>query len=477
MQPLIAAIRHHSENRAEATAVRWRENDHSYRQLAAMLLRRTRTLEQEGLRPGDVVALEAVRGLGSIVDTGALWNLGCVPVPFPRDSAPELVADIQDRSGGQWILRPGSPPSRCLPSRRPSSADGKTALVLPTSGSTGVPKLVPLSAESINDFFCWAEDTFGLSRRTVIGFAPLNFDLSLMEIWATLFAGGTVELISDEQALNPSALRAHLRRSAADFFQAVPFVFQNLATGEDEPDLFLKKMRDVIVTGSAADAKTRTFLAITFPNATFHNVYGSTETNNSFMFTTDVSQLLQLPGLPIGLPLPGVQASIRDQDGRTLAGPARGELHVRTPFMMNGYVGSPGIGDDLFPTGDIVTRDQSGVYSIESRNSRIVKIRGNRINLDQVEAVISSHSSVEEAVVISRTGHDTNSRIEALVRLRDEEQCTALRLRMHCSRHLPPYAIPASISLVSHPFPRTSTHKIDRNASERHHYESAAINA
>mgnify|MGYP003574924742 CR=1 FL=1 len=477
MQPLIAAIRHHSKSRPEATAVRWRGKEHSYQQLAGMLLDRARILEQEGLRPGDVVALEAVRGLDSIVDTGALWLLGCVPVPFPRDSAPELVADIQDRAGGYWMLRPGCPPSPGLPPQRASLAKGNTTLVLPTSGSTGVPKLVPLSAESLSAFVCWADRTFGLSRRTVIGFAPLNFDLSLMEIWATLSAGGTVELISDDEALNPAALRSHLRKSTADFFQAVPFVFQTLATSNDELDLVLERMRDIVVTGSATDAKTRTLLATTFPNATFHNIYGSTETNNSFMFTIDVSQLLQLPDLPIGVPLPGVQASILDQDGRSLTGAARGELHVRTPFMMNGYVGSPSIGDALFPTGDIVTRDQNGQYSIESRNSRIVKIRGNRINLDQVEAVISSHSSVEETVVISRTGHDTNSRIEALVRLRDEQQCTALTLRMHCSRHLPPYAIPASISLVSDPFPRTSTHKIDRNASERHHYESAAINA
>lgn len=477
MQPIIAAIRHHSQSRAEAIAVRWRGKEHSYRQLAAMLLDRARILKQEGLRSGDAVALQAVRGLDSIVDTGALWVLGCVPVPFPADSQPGLVADIQNRVGGHWALRPGCRPSHGVPSQRHSLAEGRSTLVLPTSGSTGVPKLVPLSAESVNTFACWAESTFGLSKRTVIGFAPLNFDLSLMEIWATMSAGGTVELISDEEAPNPAALRAHLRESTADLFQAVPFVFQTLATSDEEPDLVLEKMQDVIVTGSTADAKTRALMATTFPNATFHNIYGSTETNNSFMFTADISQLLRLPSLPIGLPLPGVEASIVDQAGRALAGPATGELHVRTPYMMNGYVGSATFGDRPFPTGDIVTRDQYGLYSIESRNSRIVKIRGNRINLDQVEAVISSHTSVEETVAISRTGHDTNARIEALVRLRDGEPCTALTLRMHCSRHLPSYAIPASISLVSDPFPRTSTHKIDRNASERNHYESAAINA
>lgn len=471
MHPVITRIRDHAGQKALKPAIRFRGRNYPYAVIDSMIRDRADALRDRGVRTGDVVALEAVRGLNALIDLGALWSFECIVMPYPSGSEAQLIRNMVQRAHAQWILPPGGVPRPGVAVTEHSPAKEQPTLILPTSGSTGEPKLVPLTTIAIEAFTAWAEQTFSLSQRTVLGFAPINFDLSLLEIWATLSTGGTVDLISDEEALNPRALRDHLRSSTADLIQAVPFVFQTLGTAEGEQELVMPGFRDVIVTGSKANSGTRRLMVSSFPNADFHNVYGSTETNNSFLFTAESPQTFQSENPPIGSPLAGVEAHILDHDGNVLAGQATGELHVRTPFMMSGYLGSYSDKPRLFPTGDVVFRDHDGVHHIESRSSRIVKVRGNRTNLDQVEAVIEAHPAVEESVVIARTDPGEELRVDALVKLRSGAQSTVLALRTHCSKHLPAYAMPGIFKIVPRPFPRTSTHKIDRNASELIHYE------
>jgi acyl-coenzyme A synthetase/AMP-(fatty) acid ligase len=472
----MGGLRRQAREHAEKSSIRWRRRDYPYALIESMIDDRARVIGLKGVSSEGTVAVEAIRGLDAVIDMGALWTLGCTVMPFPAGSEDRLIKNMVRQAQAKWILRPGGDPHSAGTPSGFAATEERPTLILPTSGSTGEPKLVPLTTRAVEAFTKWAEGMFTLSRRTVLGFAPINFDLSILEIWATLATGGTVDLVSDEEALNPRELRRHLSSSRVDLIQAVPFVFQTLKSPKGEMEVSIPGVRDVIVTGSKASHDTRRLMVSSFPNAVFHNVYGSTETNNSFMFTADKSQIGQFETPPIGFPLPGVEAHVLDHDGNVLAGQATGELHVRTPFMMSGYLGAARSESKLFPTGDIVFRDQNGRYHIESRSSRIVKVRGNRINLDQLEAVIEGHPGVEESVVIARPDSDQELRIEALVKLCPGSQSTILALRGHCSKHLPAYAMPGVLRIVNKSFPRTSTHKIDRNASELIHYKGT-VNA
>lgn len=467
MNQLITRITTIDGAQASKTAVIWDGKKYSYEAFAEMIDRRADLLRRAGIAALEVVVVEGRRALDSLVDLAALWKLGCAVLPYPAGSGVQLVNSMVRSAGASWLMEPGHDPRPVGNSEfadwSPIITDA-TMLILPTSGSTGRPKLVPLSERAIGAFIQWAGDTFALSHRTVLAFAPINFDLSLLEIWATLATGGTVDVVSDEEAHNPRVLREHLNHSNVDLIQAVPYIFQTLEGPADEPALILPGVKDVIVTGAKASRETRRWMVRAFPTASFHNVYGATETNNSFIYSaTNCTEFSETDVLPIGRPLPNVESYVLDSDGNIMAGEATGELHVRTPFMMHGYVGTPIYESDAFPTGDIVYRNEEGVFYIESRSSRIVKIRGNRTSLDQIEMVLDSNRSVEESVVIAREDAESGSRIEAFVKLRANETATALSLRQHCAGYLPDYSMPAVIRIVSQSFPRTSTHKIDRN--------------
>lgn len=479
--PTIEGIRAHGAAGSGRTAVLWRETGYTYAELERLISARASALRAGGVLPSTVVAVEGVRGLDTVVDIAALWTIGVTVLVFPAGSEEPLVQGMVVRSQAAAILHPGGQRPKLFQSTHAQQPDLEgVMLILPTSGSTGEPKLVPLAEDAVGSFCAWAEQTFCLSSRRTLCFAPLNFDLSLFELWAVLANGGSVELVSDADAQDPAALRSLLRHSGVDLIQGVPFVFKSLTTPVAEGPLRLSGVRDVITTGSSLGMETRLLMSDVFPQARFHNMYGSTETNNSFMASFDTEVFLGWGELPIGSPLPGVQLAVRESSGVILDGPGSGELMVRTPFMMTRYVGLAASGEKenvpaLFSTGDVVHRDPDGIYHLEARSSRIVKIRGNRVSLDQVEASINSNDAVDESVVIA-LDDDPSPRIVALVRIRGGINLSPLALRVHCSQLLPPYALPSRFQMVDLPFPRTSTDKVDRKLI-RLTYLEGTINA
>lgn len=339
--------------------------------------------------------------------------------------------------------------------------DRDTAFMLTTSGSTGTPKVVPLSAGAVARFTGWAGEAFGLGPgETVFNYAPLNFDLCLLDIWATLRHGGCAALVDPALAVNPRYLADFFAASEVTVVQGVPMLYQLLG------EVVFPGVRHVIVTGDHAPVPVRATLPAKFPNARLHNVYGCTETNDSFWHEFDAAEAARPGPLPIGVPLPGVAVAY---------GPERegaAELLVRTPFQTAGYVTSDPEastarfvrgpdGRDYFRTGDLVRRDPDGRLFLVGRDDFQLKVRGIRVNLEQIERVLLEHDDVVEAVVIPATD-GSETRLTAFVRRTGTSGLTGLHLRTHCAMRLPQAAIPSAIKLVDHPFPRTSTGKVDR---------------
>ncbi|MFD0475941.1 hypothetical protein ACFQ0B_52780 [Nonomuraea thailandensis] len=199
-------------------------------------------------------------------------------------------------------------------------------------------------------------------------------------------------------------------------------------------------------------------------------MYGCTETNDSFWHEFDAAEAAAPGPLPIGEPLPGVVAVYEHSPDPQRAGTA--ELLVRTPFQTTGYLsadpGTPAArfvtgadGRAYFRTGDLVRRDPDGRLFLVGRDDFQLKVRGVRVNPEQIERVLLEHDDVVEAVVVpARDGGEV--RLTAFVRRAHTSGLSGLRLRAHCATRLPRAAIPSAIRLVEHPFPRTSTGKVDR---------------
>ncbi|MFF3764532.1 AMP-binding protein [Streptomyces sp. NPDC001922] len=392
--------------------------------------------------------------LGEEALTALLSATGAERLPDPE----ELVAGEAVPSGaGEPAARDGDP--------------GDTALLLTTSGSTGLPKVVPLSFGAVDRFTGWAAEHFGLTpESTVLSHAPLNFDLCLLDIWTTLGSGGCVSLVDPGLAGNPAHLRETLQARPVDLVQGVPLLYDLLArTGAH-----FGSVRHVLVTGEAMAPRAFAALPELFPGARFHNVYGCTETNDSFVHEIDPAGPMPYGSLPLGRePVPGAEAWVRADDGTVLRGPGRGELVVRTPFQATGYlVAGPaqspfvaGPDDGPVPwyrTGDLVRRHKDGTLTLEGRRDFVVKVRGVRINTAEVEAALSAHPEIVEAAVLALPDERAGKRLHAVVRRADGSRLNNLSLRQYLAQRLPRAAVPSTVAWAEAPLPRTSTGKVDR---------------
>ncbi len=179
--------------------------------------------------------------------------------------------------------------------------------------------------------------------------------------------------------------------------------------------------------------------------------------------------------IPIGQPLPGVEARIQTDDGTVVEAAGVGELLVWTPFQTQGYLKASlnegkfvtyPYGDDgerrYFRTGDIVNRHEDGSLTLEGRSDFYVKVRGARVSTQVVEQAIQEHPDVIEVAVVGVPDELAGTRLHALVRREPDSKLNSLSLRRHCSTRLARTEMPSSIEIVTEPLPKTPTGKIDR---------------
>ncbi|MCX5202718.1 AMP-binding protein [Streptomyces sp. NBC_00237] len=377
---------------------------------------------------------------------------------------------------------PGTPSARSAAPPEPRRAEpDDVSFMLTTSGSTGEPKIVPLSTGAVDRFTDWAGEHFGIRRgTTVLNYAPLNFDLCLLDVWTTLKNGGRVVLVDPAQATDARHLLDLMTRHEVQVVQAVPMFYQLLADEAARRGQRLDTVEHAVFTGDSMPTRCLARLPELFGTARLSNIYGCTETNDSFLHEVDRSEPMDTP-VPIGNPLPGVHAVIVDADGEILTGPGTGELHVATPFQTDGYLAreqdvdqaAQAEGEDKFAThlhghherryfrsGDLVRRDRDGRITLEGRNDHQVKVRGVRINTHEVEQTLLKHPDVVEAAVMAVPDPVAGHLLHGVVRRTPASGLNSLRLRGHCAGLLPTTAIPSTVVIVDDPLPRTSTGKI-----------------
>lgn len=386
------------------------------------------------------------------------------PVLVPAVELPRPTVDtLIERAGVAHVLPAEASPPR-LSDFDPVAdvSDDDVAVMLTTSGSTGLPKVVPITFGAITRFAAWAAERFAIEPGTaVLSYCGLNFDLSILEVWTTLLYGGRAVLVSAEEATRPDHLRDLVLEHGVGVLQGVPMLTSLLVEAGTE----LPGVRHVILTGDATPPTLLAQLPGPFTNARFSNVYGCTETNDSFVHEIDVRHG---GPVPLGEPLPGVRHQLVES-GRVVEGEGAGELWVSTPFQASGYLGRPdtddGFGTDgFYRTRDLVRRDASGMLFLEGRTDSQVKVRGVRVNLQAVEQALLGDDTIVEAAVFAVEEALAGRRLIAVVRRGNGAAPDTLKLRARCARELGRIAVPATIEVQHAALPRTATGKVDRNA-------------
>ncbi len=475
-----------ARNRPDAPALVWQGEEISYGKLLDMASAAdadVMRLELPNDRPVGIRAKKSPQAIALV--------LACLKAgrPFLLPSV-ELADDTLDQLFAQAacsrVLIPEDDPEHGVkvgaaavvagvdPEWPPPGAD-EVSFMLTTSGSTGLPKIVPLPLGAVDNFTEWTSKTFEIGPDTkVLNYAPLNFDLCLVDIWTTLKYGGCVVLVDQDRGTNGAYIADLLTDHAVNVVQAVPMLYRLLIDVTRDDGRNFPDVRYALTTGDKLPASSLQEIPNLFPNTRLFNIYGCTETNDSLMYEFDLGSQVP-PQLPVGSPIEGVQAVVQDPDGAFVEGEGTGELIVNTPFQTRGYLKASlnegkfvdlavnGQGETrYYRTGDIVRRHPDGSLTLEGRSDFYVKVRGVRVSTQVVEQAIQEHAEVIECAVVGVPDELAGTRLHALVRKEPESKLNSLSLRQHLAPRLARTEMPSSIEIVTEPLPKTSTGKIDR---------------
>ncbi|MER6996983.1 amino acid adenylation domain-containing protein [Streptomyces sp. NPDC000410] len=514
----------------EAIALEFGDVELSFAQLDARANRLARYLIGRGVGPEQVVAVVFERTVDLVVTLLAVIKAGAAYLPIDPAYPSERTAFVLADSGAVCLLtsetlrgrlaefdidpegRSGVPvvmvDAPAVVDELTRFADGaltaedRGSVLLPehpmwviyTSGSTGRPKGVLVEHRAIVNFLASMQDRFALGADDrLLAVSTVGCDMAGLEFYLPLVNGTKMVLASQDQVLDPWALRALIRSSGATIVHATPSLWRGLVSDTDDP---LDWTRVGVLIGAEAlpDELARTLLDRA---GSLTNLYGPTETT---VWSTAKLTGRDAGGNPtsIGGPIGNTQVYVLDEGLAPVAPGVAGELYIAGAGLARGYLGRPGLsagrfvacpfgapGERMYRSGDVVRWSADGDLEFVGRADDQVKIRGFRVELGEIETVLASHPSVAQAVVVVReeapgdkqlvgyvvpaadTARDDGDKGEALGDALGEA------VRAAAQERLPGYMVPAAVVVIER-VPLMPNGKLNRKALPAPEYTGRA---
>jgi acyl-coenzyme A synthetase/AMP-(fatty) acid ligase len=322
-------------------------------------------------------------------------------------------------------------------------------------------------------FVDWCSDTFApTSADRFSSHAPFHFDLSILDLYVPLKYGAALVLIGEEAGKQPQRLAALIAERRLTVWYSTPSILRLLLEFGRMERYDYSALRLVLFAGEVFPVKHLRALQALWPHPRYFNLYGPTETN--------VCTYYKVPGripedrtepLPIGRTCENDRDRVVDAEERELPPGSEGELYVAGGSVMQGYWHLPerndraffrdGEGTRWYRTGDLVREAGDGNYLFLGRKDRMVKRRGYRVELGEIEAALYRHPAVREAAVVALSDEESGVLIKAYLDTPAEgEPPSLIELKRFCAENLPLYMIPDRFSFQAS-LPKTSTDKID----------------
>ncbi|WP_139488155.1 non-ribosomal peptide synthetase [Brevibacillus dissolubilis] len=378
--------------------------------------------------------------------------------------------NLSDSEPVEWANEPITSPNRV-------STPDNLAYIMYTSGSTGKPKGVMITHANLINFFTGMDQRIDCSPADRwLTVTNIGFDISVLELLWTLTTGCSVIILPDAALIVPEKIREQLLMHQPTILQCTPSLMK-IISDDEETLAALRSLRLVLLGGEALPAsladKLRRHLDVRLLN-----MYGPTEATvwiSSYEVTDSRSSI------PIGRPIANTQLYVLDTHLEPVPTGWIGELYIGGANLARGYYNQPEMTQErfipspfssskpvqsnqrLYKTGDLVRINAAGELEFLGRIDHQVKIRGNRIELSEIETVISQESSVHEAVVIARDDDQDNPYLCAYIVPKPGTSFSTSELLQSLSTKLPTYMIPTSYVLLDS-LPLTPNGKIDRKA-------------
>ncbi|MFA7767791.1 amino acid adenylation domain-containing protein [Streptomyces sp. NRRL S-448] len=521
--PVLTALAWHAETRPDTVAVVDGRAQLTYRQLHVLTAAYARLLRREGVRPGDRVALCARHGRDTVVAMLALLAEGAAFVPLDPATPAARLRDTAERAGltrvvtqepwGEIFLAAGMRPLPPVPpvpagdsameSAAPAEEEEEEgtvteadivtpdalAYIIYTSGSTGLPKGVGIPRRALAHFSREIAAGYELAPGDrVLQFSSIAFDGCVEEIFPPLLAGATVVVRDEGDPASARDLLDWCHRSSLTVLHLPTAYWHEVVDAMAEDHVPLPPSVRIVSVGGETMRHDRLADWRRLHGQTavrLVNVYGPTET--TVVATWDdlagpraVDRPEALP--TIGRPLPGVLVRLVEPDGAP-ATDGEGELHIGGPTVGNGYVGLPELtaerfstapdGTRYYRTGDLVRALPDGTLLHLGRTDRQLKVRGFRVEPEEVEQALLGDAGVRDAVV---RYDERRAMLVGYVRpAKSDTRLDLAALTGALRAQLPDHAVPSRLLQVD-TFPTTSRGKVDTAAlaALRHPTDDAA---
>ena len=424
----------------EAIALACGEERLTYGALEARSNRLAHRLRAAGIGPDRLVGLCAERSPAMVIGMLGILKAGGAYVPldphYPRERLAFMLKDTAASvlvtesaligtlppSAAQIVLLdeldgnadPGSPDS--------GVAQHHLAYVIYTSGSTGQPKGVLIEHRSLSNLLSWAERELALDDGDVgCAIASLSFDIATLEIWLPILTGGRLVIAGEIERRDGRALRRVIEEGSVNLLQSTPTSWSMLIEAGWRPQPGMKLLSGGELMTKALGA------ALIEGGASVWNLYGPAETT---IYTNGVKLTSALLGhgigVPIGPPISNTGIFILSEDFQRVPPGIPGEIYIDGVHLARGYLNQSALtaekflpnpfgppGSRLYRSGDVGRWLQDGRIESLGRVDRQIKLRGYRIELDEIEACLLRHPGVRSAIVDLETNETGDSRLVA----------------------------------------------------------------
>lgn len=498
-QTLCILFENQAKKYPHRVAVSFNNHILTYEQLNQKANQLAHYLINQGVTPDTLIAVFLERSVDFLITVLGILKAGGAYIPLDTSYPYERISLILKEAGnpllittsvqkkkfasnvGALLILTNNKHIENQPTHNPSAllTAKQLAYVIYTSGSSGAPKGVLIEHGAIVNYALWFSQQY--SDVAQVDFSSNHaFDLAITLYLVPLVLGLSVVICKDIIKKDPRKYLKHLKNNSIDFIKLTPSYFKVLVNEIQNKPITLPHLKKIMLGGeNLSKAECSSWLSV-YPHHVLYNEYGPTETTVAVTaFAVDKNNIKDVgENIPIGALASNTYAYILDNELQPLAHGEAGELYVGGMCLARGYLNNPELNQQyfikdpfsqvdnarLYKTGDLCRRTSENQFECIGRIDYQIKIRGFRVEPDEIENYLSMHPALKGVAVIASANYQKEKTLIAYYILKNSNtELQSRELSHYLKRYLPEYMIPSAFIRMNS-FPLNANDKLDRGA-------------